>query len=174
MLILQPADGRSPWLPQIRKLYESSFPDNERRPLDTLLNDQTGAGEVFAALDEGRFVGLAVLLTHGDLTHILYFAVEAFLRGRGYGSDLLAAIRGRYPGQRILADVEAPDPRADNRAQRERRIAFYRRNGYEMTEIRYNWVGENYVILSAGGPVTGPEFGAFWHYFYSLNAGYDY
>ena len=174
MLRLQAVDGQSPWLPRLNALYEAAFPANERRPLDALLNDRTGAGEVFAALDGEAFIGLAILLSHGDLTHILYFAVEEALRGRGYGTRLLAAVRARYPGQRLLADLEAPDADAPNRAQREQRIAFYRRCGYEPTEIRYNWIGENYVVLAAGGPVTRQEFSAFWHYFYSLHAGYDY
>ena len=174
MLNMLPADGQSPYLPDILALYRAAFPANERRPLDALLNDKSGAGEVFAVLDGDTFIGLVILLTHGDITHILYFAVVEALRGRGYGAEILAAIRRRYPKQRILADLEAPDENADNHQQRARRIDFYLRNGYARTDIGYTWIGERYVILCAGGSITGREFGDFWEYFYNLDEGYDY
>ena len=174
MLALEPVHAGSPRLGRIEALYRSAFPANERRPLEVLLKDESGAGEVFAAMDGETFVDFCVLLTHMDLTHILYFAVEPGLRRRGYGARILAAIRERYPAHRVLADLEAPVPDAPNRDQREKRIAFYARNGYALTEIRYRWEKEDYLVMSAGGNVTGPEFSAFWRHFYSLDAGYDY
>ena len=174
MIRLEPVGNDSPRLPVLLDLYRSAFPANERRPLETLLDDESGAGEVLAALDGEAFIGLAILLTHGDLTHILYFAVPPALRGQGYGSRILEAVRARHPGNRVLADVEAPEPNAPNLAERQRRIDFYARNGYALTDIFYRWEGEAYNVMSAGGPVSGAEFGAFWRYFYSLNAGYDY
>ncbi len=36
------------------------------------------------------FCGFASLLTYGDLTQILYFAIEDSLRGKGYGLQALA------------------------------------------------------------------------------------
>ena len=174
MLELRHADENAPHLNAIIALYEGAFPANERRPLEPLLCDKTGAGEVFAALDGDRFVGMLALLTHGDITHIIYFAVEPALRRRGYGSQLLKAVRRLYPQNRIVADVEAPKPGSANATQREKRIDFYRRNGYAVTDIRYHWEDEDYWVMALGGDVSGSEFGAFWRYFYSLNAGYDY
>ena len=102
MIRLEPVGNDSPRLPALLDLYRSAFPANERRPLETLLDDESGAGEVLAALDGEAFIGLAILLTHGDLTHILYFAVPSALRGQGYGSRILEAVRadldGRFKG----------------------------------------------------------------------------
>lgn len=166
MLTLIRADEHSPYLSQITALYRRSFPPNERMPLRGMLADQSGAGEVLAALDGDIFIGMAVLLTWQDITHILYFAVEETHRDKGYGSRILREVQSRYPKHRIIADVEEPFPGADNVEQRERRIAFYRKNGYELTEVRYRWAGERYLILAAGGSVSEDEFWDFWDSFY--------
>ena len=164
----------SPLLKDVMALYLRAFPANERRPLDVLLRDETGAGEVLAVHDGERFVGLVILLTWQDITHILYFAVTEALRCRGYGREILRLIPDSHPGHRIIADLEEPFDGAANRRQRERRMAFYARNGFRETDIRYAWRGERYVIISLGGNVTEDEFEHFWKYFYDRRAGYNY
>ena len=173
-LDLLPVKENSPLLENVMALYLRAFPANERRPLDTLLRDETGAGEVFAACEGDCFVGLAILLTWRDITHILYFAVTEELRGRGYGGEILRGISDLHPGHRVIADLEEPFDGAANRQQRERRMAFYARNGFGPTEIRYTWRDERYIILSTGKPVTGEEFHQFWEYFYHQRTGYNY
>lgn len=164
----------SPLLPDVMALYISAFPANERRTLAPILADRSDAGEVLAFCEEGSFAGMAVLLTWRDITHIIYFAVREALRGKGRGAQILRQIQKAHPGQRIIADVEAPDGKAPNNAQRERRMAFYARNGFSPTEIRYAWRGENYLIVAANGTVSEDEFHAFWHYFYNDKTGFDY
>ncbi len=160
-----------PLFNDVKNLYEASFPENERRPVGELLEGFRGEGELLAALDEGVFVGLVSLLSCEDITHILYFAVRDELRNQGYGSRILTLIRTRYPGQRIIVDVERPEDGIPNRAQREERIAFYRKNGYADTRITYRWEGEDYRIMSSGGDVTKREFRRFWEHFRPDNDG---
>ena len=150
---------------RVKDLYEASFPANERRPFPELLGGFRGSGEVYAVCDGDFFVGMISLLSLRDITHILYFAVLPELRDRGFGSGILALLRKDWPGQRIIADVETPEEDAPNNEERNMRIEFYLRNGYEFTEIAYRWEGEDYRVLSNGGNVTGKEFGAFWHYY---------
>ena len=95
----------SPRLNDVMALYLRAFPPNERRPLDVLLRDQTGAGEVLAVCEGDRFIGLAILLTWQDITHILYFAVLEALRGHRYGSEILRLIHDSHPNHRVIADV---------------------------------------------------------------------
>ena len=155
-----------PWYSEAERLYDDSFPPNERPPFSALFTEFGGAEELLAVLDGDRFAGLAVLLTYQDITHILYLAVEEGLRGCGYGSRILALIRERYPGQKIIADLELPEADTPNEVQREKRIAFYRKNGYCLTGIVYRWEGEDYCIMASGGTVTREAFGKFWHHFY--------
>ena len=150
---------------RISRLYERAFPENERRPLGPLINDQTGCGDFIAFYDGEEFCGFACLLSFRDMTHILYLAMEESARGRGYGSAALEIIRRRYPGQRILADLEAEEEGADNNEERRRRRDFYLRAGYEVTEVSYRWREVAYEILSQGGQVTRADFKAFWTYF---------
>ena len=164
----------SPRLSDVMALYERAFPANERRPLGVLLNDESGAGEVLAFCEGTRFVGLAILLTWRDITHILYFAVMEDLRERGFGGEILQRIHALHPAHRVIADLEEPFDGAPNKPQRQRRMAFYERNGYVPTDIRYAWRGERYVIVSKGGSVDEDEFERFWDYFYHQQTGYNY
>lgn len=166
-LKMKPISEQDPWYAEAQRLYEASFPPNERRSFPELFDDFHGACEVMAALEGNRFAGMAVLLTYEDITHILYIAVEEALRSRGYGSRMLDLIRKHYPGQKIIADLERPEENAQNEPQRESRVAFYRKNGYRFTGIDYRWEGEDYCIMSNGGDVTREAFGNFWRHFYS-------
>lgn len=152
----------SPWLKELGALYERAFPENERRPLDTLINDKTGVSEMLVYTEGDTFVGFISLLTEGDIAHIIYFAVEEALRGRGYGGEILGLVAEYRPGFRVIADLELPVPGMPNEEQRRRRLGFYRRSGFCETQVRYEWRDEDYVILSRGGDLTGQEFGAFW------------
>ena len=158
-------DLDSPYLPQLRALYEHSFPANERRTLEDLFNVFGSAHEMRVLVHKGRFAGFVSLLTWQDLTHILYLAIEPDLRGQGLGSEALRLIREHKPSARILADLEDEVPGASNNAQRLRRMAFYRKGGYMPSEVRYDWRGESYVIYVSGGSLAAHEFEAFWDQF---------
>ncbi|MBR6425705.1 MAG: GNAT family N-acetyltransferase [Oscillospiraceae bacterium] len=153
---------RAEELDQLQALYEAAFPENERRPLDSLLQDTSGCAKVLSVLQEQTFVGMVVTLAWKDLLHIIYFAVEESLRDQGLGSEILHSLRDAYPDMRILVDVEQPEPEAENYAQRLRRVAFYLRNGYSQTQVRYNWEDCDYCIYAQGGDVTEEEFWGFW------------
>lgn len=174
MMVLTPVEKGSANYYKVNALYERAFPENERRPLEALYADRNGRSEVLAAVADGEFVGFAMNLNRLDITHIIYLAVEESARKRGYGSRMLSLIRERHPLNRIIADLESPVSGAPNGDERVKRISFYRANGYEDTGIKYDWEGESYIVLSSGGNVTRKEFGEFWHYFYSLNDGFDY
>lgn len=156
----------SPELPAVLALYESAFPANERREPEEIIGSEGGPGELLAVKCGGELAGMLAVLTYRDITHILYFAVMPEMRSRGIGAAALAALRGRYPGQRIIADPERPEPYRPNIEQRLRRLAFYERCGYYPTEVKYTWRGEDYVIVSNGGAITEKEFGLFWKHFH--------
>lgn len=151
---------------EVAALYEASFPANESYPFSVINGGFKGQCRVYAVYDGDLLVGMISVLSHKDITHIMYLAVEPELRNRGYGSAILKILREELPGQRIIADVETPKADAENNVQREKRVEFYRKNGYVFTEIAYRWEDEDYRIMSNGGSVTGKEFGAFWHYFF--------
>lgn len=160
-----PLGGAHPDLARMQRLYESAFPANERRPFEALLSGFDGQGELLALYHEGCFAGFISLLTCADITHILYFAIEEALRNRGLGSAALACIKRLKPGQRLIADLEAPLHDAPNRAQRLRRRAFYQRAGFVPSGVGYRWQGESYELMVFGGALDEAAFLAFWRHF---------
>lgn len=169
----------APWFPQVKALYESAFPANERIPIKHLLDDKIKR-EFWAFFDkvEGEnhaevgkeiaatpmFCGFSNSITHGSITNIVYFAVVPELRSRGYGSKILQAIRRQHPDTRIVVDIEVEEDskNAEELERRNRRREFYTRNGFDSSPVDYIWQGEHYRLLSAGGTVTEKEFRDFW------------
>ncbi len=148
--------------PQFKRLYFSAFPRAERIPLRHLLMPKGKNTSLIACYDGETFCGFYATLTFEDITHVLFLATPDTMRSRGYGSQILLMISKKYPGNRIILDIEAEDPIAENNAQRIRRKAFYIRNGYSESEIFYRWRGVSYQILVTNGTITEAEFDAFW------------
>ncbi len=152
-----------PELDRVKALLVRAFPANERVPMDVLLDPQER--EFWAFYDAERFCGFMNLLGYRDIWHIVYFAIEEELRGNGYGTLALRAVRRSHPTARIIADLEMVREGCANNAQRRSRRHFYEQNGYRPTAIRYAWRGEDYEILSSGGDVSEAEFEDFWRHF---------
>ena len=167
MLQLFEVTKDSPWLPQVKALYESAFPANERIPIKQLLDNRIQR-DFWAFVDaiDGTptFCGFSNSMTRGTITNIVYFAVEPRLRSRGYGSEILKTIREKHPGTRLVVDIEVEEDSkdAEELELRERRRNFYLRNGFESAPVDYHWQGEHYRLLSAGGTVSDREFRDFW------------
>ena len=161
----------APWFPQVKALYESAFPANERIPIKHLLDNKIKREFwAFFNKDDGenaaasKFCGFSNSISHGDITNIVYFAVMPELRSRGYGSQILQTIRRQHPNTRIVVDIEVEDDSkdAEELERRNRRREFYTRNGFDSSPFDYIWQGEHYRLLSAGGTVNEKEFRDFW------------
>lgn len=162
----------APWFSQVKALYESAFPANERIPIKHLLDDKIKRefwGRIFDK-DDGasgaapKFCGFSNSITHGSITNIVYFAVVPELRSRGYGSQILQVIHEQHPDTRIVVDIEVEEDSkdAEELERRNRRRDFYLRNGFGSSPVDYVWQGEHYRLLTAGGTVTDKEFRDFW------------
>ena len=146
---------------KFKALYRRAFPRAERVPVRFLMSKKSNE-TLNACYDGDLFCGFYSTLTFGDITHILFFAIDDTLRGCGYGSTLLELISCHYPQNRIILDIEAEDSTAPNNEQRIRRKAFYEKNGYAESGIEYRWRGVPYKILIKNGTITEKEFADFW------------
>lgn len=81
-----------------------------------------------------------------------YYAIEPSYRSKGYGSAFFQAVCTQVPG--LVLEVEDPAFSLDeqDRVKRERRIAFYQRNGCKMTRLKASIKEEHYCIMA--GPAT--------------------
>lgn len=164
----------SKYYDEIIALYKRSFPENERRDLTPILKDESDDDELLGLIDNDEVLGFVVLLNHNDIAHIIYFAIEEKYRDHGYGSKIIQMIKERYPDKRILADVEEPEEDCDNIEQRIKRINFYLRNGFKKSDVYYEWLDEDYMIMVANGDIDDKEFSDFWDYIYTKHTDFNY
>ena len=141
-------------LADIEALYLAAFPREERKPFSLMQKKcEEGSMEMLAIEEDGRFLGLAIMILHGEIALLDYLAVSPDCRGEGVGTKTLAALKERYPDRHLLIEIEDPNEPADNTAERVRRRAFYLRNG--MTPMPYKiWLfGIKMLVLTDGAPI---------------------
>lgn len=126
-----------PEFPRIKKLFETSFPKNERYPLWLLAARAACKDADFLAYyDESVFCGITYTVRTENTLFVLYIAVNDEIRSKGYGTAILSQVVKLAEGRQVVLNVEDPDPAAENNGQRERRVSFYKRNGFYDTGYR--------------------------------------
>ena len=159
-------DRNHPDINKVLELYYSAFPRNELVNFSAFFTSQL-KGDVISFYDNNQFVGFAAIIVRNNIANILYFAIEANLRGKGYGTQSLIQITNYYKNNKIILDVEDPFE-CNNEGEREirlKRIHFYRRAGFKLTNIKYKWSDEFYVIMiNNTSDITEKEFWEFWKF----------
>lgn len=147
-------------LRKVRLLYEKAFPRSEKKPFGMILRGRKkGNYEVLAVEGEdGGFQGLAVTMRWGELVLLDYFAVEPQCRGTGVGSRALSALQERYRGKKFLLEIESTVGVEDREDARNRRKAFYLRNGMESMDFLVNLFGVEMELMTCGCTVTFEEY----------------
>ena len=148
---------------KILNLYYNSFPENELIDFSNFFS--ASAGDVFSFYGKNEFIGFAALLTKNNISNILYFAIEPEQRSKGYGTQSLKQICNYFRNNRIILDVE--DPYKSNNEEeykrRIKRINFYFKVGFKLTNIKYKWSNEYYIIMiNNERNITENEFWDFW------------
>jgi GNAT superfamily N-acetyltransferase len=130
---------------------KADFPEAELKPLTKIQNmTKDGYYEPYVLYEAGALQGYAFFVTGGEFCLLDYYAVLEEKRGGGYGSRFLKMIHRHYKEKGgIFFEVERPDEavNAEERGIRERRIAFYRKNGLKETEIRPRVFGVGYRVM---------------------------
>lgn len=139
-----------------RAHMERDFPDNERKPLPMLeALVERGVNTVWTVERGGQMLAYYVLSHVSGCSSVLldYFAVVPELRGAGIGSQVLKGIREQLGPERCLlieSELPAAAPNPSERRVRERRIAFYRRCGAELSGLGAQLFGVEYVLMTLG------------------------
>lgn len=122
-----------PLFERFSELFQSSFPVNERRPLESLKKIISDESDIYcdAVLRNNVFVGLLVYWDFTDFVYIEYLAVNPDIRGGGIGARVLSQLKDvvRKP---VVLEVEPP---LNELAKR--RIGFYERNGFVLWDNEY-------------------------------------
>ncbi len=143
-------------------IMEESFPADEHRPYGEqkeLLSDPRYGLYVLTEPENGKTQAFIALWKFADFAYMEHFAVAAQYRGQGLGSRVLREIKQMLECP-ICLEVEPP--KTD---QAERRIAFYRRNGFFLNDCLYIQPpiskGRNplpLMLMTSEGRITGEQF----------------
>lgn len=153
-----------PYEKQIRSLYQKSFPKAERKPFKVLqCGIEKGLTRIYAVLADGQFGGMMVTwqdTTNSPLVLLDYFAIEPTQQGGGIGTGALKALQAEFEGLPILIEIERIDetPTPENQTQRERRRAFYLREGFVSADIYSEVFGVQMELLTIGGSASVQEY----------------
>ncbi len=113
-------------------LYESAFPEIERRPTahEIAMTDPRFEIRIIRQND-GTFAGFITLWHFSDFDYVEHFAMLPALRGGGLGSQTLQTLQ-KESTKPIVLEIELPE----NDLSR-RRMSFYQRNGFSAMPQHY-------------------------------------
>lgn len=123
-------DVNDPILNKIKALYMSSFPEEERRPWESVLDMIANSSPFFflkAIIGEkDDFLGFYSSWNLPGVLYIEHFAIDPEYRSTGIGSAIITDVVAVAEPRSVVVEVELPgsSPEAD------RRISFYERNGF--------------------------------------------
>ena len=133
----------------VKALYLAAFPAVERFPyLPLVLNTQRRLANFYAYYDDEKFVGLAYLLENKEVIHLIFLAVNTKIRSRGYGTAILKDIKQLAGNRPVVLEIEPMDKTAENYDQRVKRLAFYEKNGFRVTDYYYHEGKEVYQVMT--------------------------
>lgn len=137
---------------EIKRIYEASFPKEERMPFVLMLcMSGMKSTEFLAFYDADKLCGFVYMAVLGRQNFIMFFAVDENLRSKGYGSSILSWIQHRYPDNTIMVSIEPCREGLPDLAQKLRRKKFYMANGYQETGYEMKLGGQEQEILMYNG-----------------------
>ncbi|WP_294730865.1 GNAT family N-acetyltransferase [uncultured Faecalibaculum sp.] len=144
----------------VEQLYDQSFPDSERKPFDMILSMQkTGNADILMMMDPD-FCGLLITMKDKEVMLIDYLAVDPEKQSRGYGSRALSLFGEQFPDQPVVLEIENPEGTAPD-SQENRRLAFYRRNGFSVMDYTVLLFDVPMKILVRRGSISFQEYQSF-------------
>ncbi len=122
-----------PGFDEAAAIYESSFPEAERIPMDEIVGGYEGLESRFEAVyDDGTLSCIVFTVSDGSLLFLYYLATRSDLRSKGIGGRVLEEVYSRG-GLPMVLNVELVDPSFDDHEIRARRRDFYLRHGFADT-----------------------------------------
>lgn len=150
----------TPYMRQLKKLYNESFPKAEKKPFWIMRKKcREGTMEMFALTENGSiFVGLAIFIYFRDMVLLDYFAIEPSFRGMGKGSEALELIKRRFSDKRFFLEIESVYEECSDIKNRQNRRKFYMANGLKSQNYLVSLFGTEMEILSAGAAISYEEY----------------
>lgn len=124
------------------EIYVNAFPANERQPLDVVATRvANGRNKLYTGAVNNEVAFMAMLWPLQNTGFILldYMATGFAYRGQNIGSRFLQYLQPVLQAQKKHLIIEAEHPGfGTNKEERQRRIAFYKRNGARLLkDVRF-------------------------------------
>lgn len=140
---------------EVKALYQEAFPEDERFPFALLqLQSLRSSWEFVAYQDGDQLVGFSFVVTNDCYAFVLYLAVNSGARGRGYGGQILSRLKRFYAEKEMVLNIEPLDDQTDNQTQRQKRLAFYEKNGLALTGYQMTTDKQTFAIMSQSGQLN--------------------
>ena len=132
---------------QVNNIYIKSFPPEERYiNLNKMIESPNT--ELYCLVDNDIVLGIIYLIYYKDMIFILYLAINTQIRSKGYGSFLLKWCLDKYLDKKIFLNIEEVREEFDDYETRKRRLDFYLKNGFFITNYISKEKLESFNILS--------------------------
>ena len=146
----------------VKRIYFESFPKSERMPFPLMVAmSKLWNTDFLGFYEEDTLCGFIYLAHNRKIVFVMFFAVDAALRSKGFGSAILQEIQKNYPTKKIIISIEPCDETAPDIEIRKKRKAFYLRNGYKETGYMIKLAGVVQEIIIANGEFNKSQFKRF-------------
>ena len=150
MIRFEKIDENTKNLEDIKQLYMGAFPFDERIPFYIMVSVGNDRGVEFLSIyDDDTWLGFIHTLVGEKLSYIFYFAIDGSLRQSGYGSKIIREYKKIHP--KLSLAIEPIEEDSDNIKQRKKRLAFYKKNGFETLDTRVVEMGVEFELMGAKG-----------------------
>lgn len=144
---------------RLKQLYNSAFPADEKAPFSLLMRKTKKDNvDFWAAYSGDEWVGLAYVLSYKKISYLFYLAVDDSVRGKGFGSGILSALKEKYQGQNLFLAIEEIDEKAKNYSERVKRKKFYEKNGFHDLNCKLREASVIYDLLGVGGKIEPKDY----------------
>ena len=140
-------NNNSKYLNTIKEIYHTSIPESERIDFEDLVNHAFPNSKILGIFNNNNLVGFSFVSVLGEFAYIVYLAIAENQRNNGYGSKALTTLFNLYSDKTKVLCVEKPNSKNDLRT---RRINFYNRNGFTLSNFEFEYLGDYYYSMYNG------------------------
>ena len=138
---------RNKFYKQTNDIYIKSFPKEERYlSLNNMI--KADSTDLYCLIENENIYGIIYLIENRTSLFILYLAINSEYQSKGYGSYLLKWCLNKYKDKKIFLNIEELNEEKSDLEIRKKRLDFYLRNGFYLTNIMSKDNKENFHVLS--------------------------
>lgn len=119
----------------VKKIYMDSFNKEDRLPwLNLILNIILRKANIYTLSSENNLVAFIYAISYKTKIFILYIAVDKRYRNKGFGTFLLNWYLNNNKDKEILLNISEINEEFDDNIIRKKRLNFYLKNGFYLTD----------------------------------------